>query len=260
MAENKKSFLLYCDQIGLFRQLPDELAGKLIKHIFSYVNDENPETDDLLINIAFEPIKTQLKRDLKEWEKSLETKSESGKLGNLKRWHLDLYTQVIENKISIDEALNIATSRKTSHTDEVQSQNIANIAVNVNVNDNVTDNVKDIKVNTSYQLCVDFWLKEFHPDFTFNATAGNKLKSIIKKFETLLKNNGKEITENTIFESFKIMCQKLPEWYKNKDLSVIDSKFNEIIQEIKNGTNSKQEQRKDAAAEAIRLLTGAELR
>lgn len=120
--------------------------------------------------------------------------------------------------------------------------------------------VKDIILNTSYQLCVDFWLKEFHPDFNFNATAGKKMKSIIEKFKTLLKNNGKEITENTIFESFKIMCIKLPEWYKNKDLSVIDSKFNEIIQEIKNGTNSKQEQRKDAAAEAIRLLTGTELR
>ena len=87
------------------------------------------------------------------------------------------------------------------------------------------------------------------------------MKSIIKQFQVLLKNNGKEVSANTLFESFKIMCQKLPEWYRNKDLSIIDSKFNEIIQEIKNGTtNTKQEQRKDAAAEAIRLLTGTELR
>ena len=189
MAENKKSFVLYCDQIGLFRQLPDELAGKLIKHIFSYVNDENPETDDLLINIAFEPIKTQLKRDLKEWEKSLETKSESGKLGNLKRWHLDLYTQVIENKISIDEAMIIAQSRKTSHTDEVQSQKVANIAVNVNVNDNVTDNVnvkgnnieeRKLKFADTLKPFLSIYGKEMLNDFFKYWTEPNKSKTKFK--------------------------------------------------------------------------------
>lgn len=68
MAKDKKSFILYCDQQGVFNQLPDDIAGKLIKHIFAYVNDENPVINDLLINIAFEPIKLQLKRDLQKYE------------------------------------------------------------------------------------------------------------------------------------------------------------------------------------------------
>jgi len=42
--QGKKSFLLYCDQIGLFDQLPDEQAGKLIKLIFAYVNDKDPQS------------------------------------------------------------------------------------------------------------------------------------------------------------------------------------------------------------------------
>lgn len=151
MAEDKKSFILYADSYGLVKQLPDEIAGKLFKHILSYVNDENPETDNLLVNIAFEPIKNQLKRDLQKWENQLIDKSNSGKLGNLKRWHNDLYLQVIKNETDINDALIIANSRKASHSDNVQSQTVANIAVNdnvtvnVNVNDNDNDNVNVIK-------------------------------------------------------------------------------------------------------------------
>lgn len=81
MAQNKKSFILYADQKGVFDQLPDELAGKLIKHILAYVNDENPISDNLIINIAFEPIKQSLKRDLRRWEDYIEKQSLNGKKG-----------------------------------------------------------------------------------------------------------------------------------------------------------------------------------
>ena len=81
MEKNKKSFLLYCDQQGVFNKLPDEIAGKLIKHIFAYVNDENPPCDDLLLSIAFEPIKTQLKRDLRKYEVYIEKQKENGAKG-----------------------------------------------------------------------------------------------------------------------------------------------------------------------------------
>lgn len=79
MAENKKSFILYCDQKGIWDKLTDEQAGKLIKHIISYVNDENPKTDDFIIELAFEPIKQQLKRDLKKWERQYNQRVEAGK-------------------------------------------------------------------------------------------------------------------------------------------------------------------------------------
>lgn len=81
MAKNKKSFILYADQKGVFEQLPDEYAGKLIKHIFQYVNDENPISDDLIINIAFEPIKQCLKRDLQRWEEYIDKQKLNGSKG-----------------------------------------------------------------------------------------------------------------------------------------------------------------------------------
>ena len=51
MAEDKKGFVLYADQKLIFNDLTNEEAGILIKHIFSYVNDENPVLEDRLIDI-----------------------------------------------------------------------------------------------------------------------------------------------------------------------------------------------------------------
>jgi len=79
MATDKKGFILYADQMTLFSKLPNDKAGELIKHIFSYVNDDNPETEDLLIEIAFEPIKMQLKRDLEKFKETKAQRSEAGK-------------------------------------------------------------------------------------------------------------------------------------------------------------------------------------
>ena len=79
MAENKKSFVLYSDIIHTVKHLTDEQKGKLFYHILKYVNDENPTSDDVVINLAFEPIKQQLKRDLIKFEKKRKQYSDAGK-------------------------------------------------------------------------------------------------------------------------------------------------------------------------------------
>jgi hypothetical protein len=81
MAANKKSFVLYTDQRSYFDKLNDQEAGQLIKHIFSYVNDENPNPVDRIIDLSFEPIKLQLKRDLIKYESISDRNKSNGKLG-----------------------------------------------------------------------------------------------------------------------------------------------------------------------------------
>jgi len=111
MAENKKSFVLYCDLIHTIEQLTNEQAGYLFKHILRYVNDQNPEAENVITKIAFEPIKQQLKRDLQKYEQIRERNSANAR----KRW------------------------------DATASDRIPNDAKNAdNVNDNVTDNDNDI--------------------------------------------------------------------------------------------------------------------
>ncbi len=116
-------------------------------------------------------------------------------------------------------------------------------------NKQVTDNINIIldvlkktskdkyKFNPEYKLCLEFWLKEFHIGWTFTGAGGKALKSIIVKIDKVLKDAGTEIKETTIVDTFKIICLKLPVWYKDKDLLILDSKFNEIVTEIKNSNN-----------------------
>jgi hypothetical protein len=69
MATDKKSFLLYCDLIHTISKMPNDKAGELFKHILEYVNDKDPVTEDLIIQLTFEPIKQSLKRDLDKYER-----------------------------------------------------------------------------------------------------------------------------------------------------------------------------------------------
>lgn len=116
--EGKKSFVLYTDQREVFDELSNEDAGRLIKHIFSYVNDENPEASDQLLKIAFLPIKTQLKRDLKVWDHKKQQRSEAGRKGGLAK---------------ASNASEVLAKPSNAKND------VANLAVNVNGNVNVNE-------------------------------------------------------------------------------------------------------------------------
>lgn len=117
MAEGKKGFLLYADMIKTVEKLPKEKAGELFMVIMQYVNDLNPEPDDILIQVAFEPIKQQLKRDLKKWDKYIKKQRVNGKKGGRPKAKETQKTQ--------------AFSEKPKKAD--------NVNVTVNVNDNVID-------------------------------------------------------------------------------------------------------------------------
>lgn len=90
-----------------------------------------------------------------------------------------------------------------------------------------------------YTECVRIWLKEIHPGWTFGAIHGKKMKSIIKKIEQVCKARGLQGTNEEITQSFKNMCLRLPDWFKDKDLQIIDMKFNEIVYQIQTGPKKK---------------------
>lgn len=86
MAENKKSFVLYCDLIKTIEHLTNEEKGILFQHLLEYVNDMNPILENRLLLTAWKPIEVQLKRDLSKFEERKEKLSEYGKKGAEKRW------------------------------------------------------------------------------------------------------------------------------------------------------------------------------
>lgn len=81
MATGKKSVLLYCDLIHTVEKLSNEDAGELFKHYLRYINDLDPITDNVMVDVIFESIKQNLKRDLQKWEARAERSKENGKLG-----------------------------------------------------------------------------------------------------------------------------------------------------------------------------------
>jgi hypothetical protein len=140
MAENKKSFVLYCDLIHTVEQLPDDVAGKLFKLILDYTNDNNPEVDDVLLSVAFEPIKRQLKRDLKDWEHQKQKRSEAGKKGMQSRWK--------DNKTITKDNTVITKDNNVKNA-------ITKVTDTVNVNDTVT--VTNKSNSPTIEMCREYF-------------------------------------------------------------------------------------------------------
>lgn len=130
MAENKKSFLFYCDWIHTIEKLTDEQAGKLFKHMLRYVNDLDPKIDELMLDIVFEPIKQALKRDLKKWESIKERNKINGSKGGRPRNP--------KNPVG-----NLATQKNPDKPKKPDS-------VIVSVNDSVSEYLKNTKLNSLF--------------------------------------------------------------------------------------------------------------
>ena len=81
MAKDKKSVLLYCDIIHTVEKMDNETAGEFFKHYLRYINDLNPTTDNMVVDIAFESVKQNLKRDLKKYENICERNALNGSKG-----------------------------------------------------------------------------------------------------------------------------------------------------------------------------------
>jgi|5B_taG_2_1085324.scaffolds.fasta_scaffold13831_2 hypothetical protein len=170
MAENKKSFLLYCDLIHTVQKLNDDQAGKLFKHVLEYVNDLNPETDDILLQVCFEPIKQNLKRDLKTYEKMCKKKSEAGKKGMAKRWGKDNkdnkcykpITKITDNDNDNDNEKDIY--RSFAHLSmSVDQFNKLEAEYDKSVIDSCLDSIENFKNNNKYKslyLTCKNWLKK----------------------------------------------------------------------------------------------------
>lgn len=157
---------------------------------------------------------------------------------------------LVKNTKAHTKALSKATLKH--HPKQVQSIDSIYKPINlepINLEPITNTNVEQVPL---YSQIVEFWLKEFKIGWTFSAVHGKALKSLISKIKKIIKDTNKEPTDILILATFKKLCTSLPDWYKDKDLQIIDSKFNEIITQIQNGTQQQQQPtsifRKDATA------------
>ena len=146
MAENKKSFVAYCDWGEIFDELSDQEAGKLVKHLFDYVRDSNPESDRTT-ELLFIQIKQSLKRDLKKYSKYIDKQKINGAKGGRPK-----------------------KPKKPKPFSENPSEPKKADSVNVSVSDNVNDNVSVIEnkmyskeIHDSFQNILNYFPDHLHP-------------------------------------------------------------------------------------------------
>jgi hypothetical protein len=172
MAKDKKSFILYSDAIHTVEKLSDTDAGQLLKHLLRYVNDQNPTTDNALVEIAFEPIKQQLKRDLVKFEDVKGKRSEAGKAGATKRWqdiaNANKGIQTIANiAVNDNDNVNVISKdiyRSFAHL-SISNADIEKLLDKYSINeiDEVLDSIENFKGNkkyTSLYLTANKWLSK----------------------------------------------------------------------------------------------------
>lgn len=176
MAENKKSFLLYCDIIHTVEELTMEERGKLFTHILDYVNDKNPTTPDRITKIAFEPIKQALKRDLVKYEGIREKKRLAGLASAESRKHFQQMSTPVE---SVEQKEEVSTDS----------------TVSVIVIDSVIDSVIEIKEKD----IVDLWNTLCSPPLS-------KIEKITKSRKTKIALRAKEIGS---IDEFKKLFEKI---------------------------------------------------
>jgi len=180
MAKGKKSFLLYCDQAEIFKKLPDDKAAQLIRHIFAYVNDENPECDDLLLQIAFEPIKQQLKRDLDKYEDRCDVNKTNGAKGGRPKKTKENQN----NPLGFSETQqNQSEPKKPDNDNDIDNGTDSGI-------DNVNEKEKRKKGKASFEEVLEYatqrgWKREFAEKFfdTMQATGWKVSKQPCKDWQ-----------------------------------------------------------------------------
>jgi len=219
MAKDKKSFILYNDQIEIFEELSDTDAGQLIKHLFRYTNDLNPETMNPMVKISFISIKQSLKRDLRKFEGIKSKRSDAGKESARIRAEKRLKEEQNPTK-----STSVQTVQQTS-TNPTDSESVSE-SVSVSVSDN--DIKKETKVFNFRKSLLSLGIEKILvEDFLKN----RKLKKLANT-ETAFKNMNLEFKKsgiqiNKLFEmivskgwgSFKCSWLNIEIKQKPKDLS-----------------------------------------
>ena len=139
----KDSFVFYRDWLNVMEQLPAEIQLELYQAVAQYALNGKTPTLSPMAKIAFGFIQQTLDRDEDKYHKTVVSSKVSGRMGNLKRWHKDLYQKVLKGALSLEDAEDIAQAMKKSPPDK-KNRPPKNLTLNDNGNVNNNDNDNDL--------------------------------------------------------------------------------------------------------------------
>lgn len=122
-VNKKNSFVLYHDLINVVEKLAKKdredntnNAGELFLLILEHVNGKNGTPPNFIVEMAFEPIRQQLNRDLEKWETERQKRIEAGRKGGEKSGEVRR-AKANEASASNDEANEASASFGTNEAD-----------------------------------------------------------------------------------------------------------------------------------------------
>ncbi len=221
----------------MLSELDDAQAGKLFKAIAAYHLGQEIELDQLT-KIIFAPFKNQFERDLAKWNEEVLEKSQSGKIGNMKRWRPDLYQKVADNQLSIEEAIQQMSDRTPIDTDRPQSDTIdtdrggsRKSLVSDSVNDSDSVNKKEDIESDNSVLVRDIVR-------VLNQATQSDFRPSSKSTSRLI---GARINDGYTFDDFNsVILHKTAQWKNDPKMKIylrpetlFGSKFESYLQEAK---------------------------
>ncbi|WP_294267715.1 DUF6291 domain-containing protein [uncultured Chryseobacterium sp.] len=138
----RDSFIFYGSWVEAVKELPNDIRLEIYDGIIEYAMTGNLPEFKPMAKIAFNFIKNDLDRNADKYSEKIKLKSESGRLGNLKRYNKDLYELVKSEQLGLEQAEELAKTRRCEISDSQNSQNsqeVANLAVDVDVDVDVDD-------------------------------------------------------------------------------------------------------------------------
>lgn len=205
MAKGKKTFIFYSDWINMIREMKDSDAGELLKYVLSYVNDENPTTENPFVKIVFGHMKPMLKDDLDKWDLIREKRRKAGSKGGKQ-------TQANAKQM-------------LEHAKQVQ-------AVNDNVN--VSTNVDESKIDETYlkfrdnyktysaQLLNDeIFINSIAREF-FKTQDKNIQKATLRKYLNEYLNRLDQ--DKKVHNNKKQFMEHFPNWLRKQEIKLVKPK------------------------------------
>lgn len=86
MEKEKKNLLFMHSWMALFKTMPSQEAGDLIKAVCAFVQGENVDLENPLVLAMFNFIKGQIEENTEAYRAKCEKQAEYGRMGSAKRW------------------------------------------------------------------------------------------------------------------------------------------------------------------------------
>ncbi len=265
MADGKRSFVLYSDLLPTIKKLVEKdrknktnNSGELFLHLLEYVCDNDPEPINDTVDLVFEPIKTQLKRDLTKWEDKSPQRVDKARVAGLASAEArrlkkelnptnELKVELNPTKSTVNVSVNVSVSEKelldklnSCLLSEIKISNDTNLLEFKGFNYSITEKEKiNLRTAIWFQKLFIKNLKEKNSPTTHQEKA--TYKNYVTPIRLMFDNDN--VNQDQVKKAYEFLNSLEGEFWKKQILST--SKLRDKIPTLliqKNSLNGKSEQ------------------